>query len=58
LITADPVPAIVGLAYDAINLMGGNIDWVALPLVMEMLGVERIEEFVRLMRFVIVSERS
>lgn len=48
----------VGLAYDALNMMGGNIDWAGLPLVMEILGVDDIEPMIRLLRIVLTNERN
>jgi hypothetical protein len=35
------------MAIQAWNMMGGTIDWAALPVITEMLGIEDIELFIR-----------
>lgn len=35
------------MAIQAWNLMGGTIDWAALPLIVEMLGINDMELFIR-----------
>lgn len=52
------MPPMIGMAVDALHLLGGQIDWAGLPMVMEMLGVEDIEGMVRLMRIVLTNERA
>lgn len=43
---------------DALNLMGGEIDWAGLPIVMAIFGVEDIETTVRSMREFIIQRRN
>jgi hypothetical protein len=42
---APPAPEI-SLAIKAWNLMGGQIDWAALPVIAEMMGAEDIEPLI------------
>lgn len=46
------------MAYDALNMMGGDIDWAGLPVVMELLGADDTERMIRLMRIVLNHEKS
>jgi hypothetical protein len=52
------MPAELGVAYDALNLMGGDIDWSALPVMVEIFGITDVETMIRLMRFVVIEERK
>jgi len=52
------VPPIIGLVFDALNMMGGTIDWAGLPTVMELLGIGDTERMIRLMRIVLNHEKS
>lgn len=52
------MPQALNIAYEALYLMGGAIDWAGLPIVADMLGIEDIDSAVRLMRMVIINERK
>jgi hypothetical protein len=49
---------LIVLIYDALYLMNWTIDWTALPIICEMLGMADIETAVRLMRMVITEEKQ
>jgi hypothetical protein len=53
----DPLPTALSVAYEALNLLGGDLDWAGLPTVMAILGIEDVEGVVRLMRVVMSEER-
>ena len=44
----NPKPPSLGtaIALQAWNMMGGEIDWVALPIVIELFGIENVPDFV------------
>lgn len=46
------------MAFNALNLMCGAIDWAGLPVIMEVLGVEDTERMIRLMGSVLQHERA
>lgn len=47
--TPRPAPHPCQYAVEAWNLLGGQIDWQAIPIVFEMLGVDDAERFIRML---------
>lgn len=52
------MPHGLSIAYEALHLLGGDIDWAGLPLVAEILGIDDIESAVKLMRLIVIEERK
>jgi hypothetical protein len=52
------MPSELAIAYEALDLMGGDIDGALLPIIAEMLGIDDIDSMIRLMRLVITEERE
>lgn len=50
------MPAELALIYDALHLLGWQLDWSGLPVVMALIGLSDLETTVRLMRLVIDKE--
>lgn len=46
------------MAFNALNLMGGAIDWAGLPVIMELLGVEDTERMIHAMSSILQHERE